>query len=110
MHSTHPSQQSAGDAPRSLLPTGERRARLRRWRAIKDKISKYGISFAGISVVLAFATIFVYLFSEVGPLFSSASVEQKTSYQSPSAQPLHSSIERYGEVGLTVSSDAKLQF
>jgi phosphate transport system permease protein len=110
MHSTHPSQQSAGDSPRSLLPTGERRARLRRWRAIKDKISKYGISFAGISVVLAFATIFVYLFSEVGPLFSSASVEQKTSYQSPSAQPLHSNIERYGEVGLTITSDAQLQF
>lgn len=110
MYSTHSGQQSVGDSARSLLPTGEQRARLRRWRAVKDKVSRYGISFAGISVVLAFATIFVYLFSEVGPLFSSASVKQKTSYQSPALQPLHSSIERYGEIGLTIGADARLQF
>jgi len=94
----------------SLLPTGERRARLRRWRSVKDKLSKYGISFAGISVVLAFATIFVYLFSEVGPLFSSAKVEQQQSYPSPVAKPLFTSMERYGEISLTVSAQAELVF
>ena len=76
-------QQTSTSAPvtarQSLLPSGEKRARLRRWRSFKDKMSKYGIAFAGISVVLAFATIFVYLFSEVGPIFSSASVEKQQS-------------------------------
>ncbi len=95
---------------RSLLPSGERRARLRRWRSLKDKMSRYGIAFAGISVVLAFATIFVYLFSEVGPIFSSASTEQQQSYQSPEKEPLFANLERYGEVGLVANKNGELQF
>ncbi|WP_337842199.1 ABC transporter permease subunit [Rheinheimera sp.] len=111
MHSTQANQEQAEvTSVQSLLPTGESRARLRRWRSAKDKISKYGISFAGISVVLAFATIFVYLFSEVGPMFSSASVEQNKTYQSPVQKPLFSSLERYGEIGLSVTDQAELVF
>ena len=96
--------------PRSLLPSGERRAKLRRWRSFKDKISQYGIAFAGISVVAAFATIFIYLFSEVGPIFSSASIEKQQSFNSVSAKPLFSNLERYGEVGLVADADGLLQF
>ncbi|MBU2179485.1 MAG: phosphate ABC transporter permease, partial [Gammaproteobacteria bacterium] len=94
----------------SLLPSGAHRARLRRWRYLKDKMSKYGIAFAGGSVVFAFATIFVYLFSEVGPIFSSASVEKQQSYPSLDATPLLVNLERYGEVGLVVNPQGKLQF
>ena len=96
--------------PRSLLPSGERRAKLRRWRSFKDKLSQYGIAFAGISVVAAFATIFIYLFSEVGPIFSSASIEKQQSFNSVSAKPLFSNLERYGEVGLVADADGLLQF
>lgn len=111
MHSTNANQKSQEQLfSGSLLPSGERRARLRRWRSVKDKLSKYGISFAGISVVLAFATIFVYLFSEVGPLLSSVSVEQRSQYQSTKEQPIHLSLERYGEIGFSVSKEAKLSF
>ena len=98
------------EPPRSLLPSGERRAKLRRWRSFKDKLSQYGIAFAGISVVAAFATIFVYLFSEVGPIFSSASIEKQQSFNSVSAKPLFSNLERYGEVGLVADADGLLQF
>lgn len=94
----------------SLLPTGEQRARLRRWRSFKDKLSKYGIAFAGISVVAAFATIFIYLFSEVGPIFSSASTAPEQSYQLADQSPLYTNLERYSEVGLTVSAKGQLQF
>ena len=94
----------------SLLPSGERRARLRRWRSLKDQMSRYGIAFAGISVVLAFTTIFVYLFSEVGPIFSSASIEQQQSYQSPEQEPIFANLERYGEVGLLANKAGELQF
>ncbi len=107
-------QQTSTSAPvtprQSLLPTGEKRARLRRLRSFKDKVSKYGITFAGVSVVAAFATIFIYLFSEVGPIFSSASVEAEQSYQISSDKPLYTNLERYSEVGLNVSATGELQF
>ena len=107
-------QQTSTSAPvttrQSLLPSGEKRARLRRWRSFKDKMSKYGIAFAGISVVAAFATIFIYLFSEVGPIFSSASVEAEQSYKIDSDKPLYTNLERYSEVGLNVSAGGELQF
>lgn len=95
---------------RSLLPDGEKRARLRRWRKVKDKLSQYGIAFAGISVVAAFATIFVYLFSEVGPIFSSASLEPEKQYSSQSETPLLTNLERYSEVGMTLDAKSKLHF
>jgi len=110
MQSSQASSASAVPERASLLPSGERRARLRRWRRVKDQLSKYGIAFAGISVVLAFATIFVYLFSEVGPIFSSASVEKQQSYPTVQAQPLFSNLERYGEVGLVADASGSLQF
>ena len=97
----------------SLLPSGERRARLRRWRGIKDNISKYGIAFAGISVVVALATIFIYLFSEVGPMFSSASVEHKARFQHPVANAdnvLMTNLERYSEVGLAIDNTGLMAF
>ena len=104
---------SSAPARQSLLPSGERRARLRRWRSVKDKISQYGIGFAGISVVIALATIFVYLFSEVGPLFSSASVEEKTQHSLPLEADetlLHNSLERYNELGLLVTDKGRIEF
>lgn len=102
--------ENAAPARRSLLPDGEKRARLRRWRKIKDKLSQYGIAFAGISVVAAFATIFVYLFSEVGPIFSSASLEPEQHYASQSETPLLTNLERYSEVGMTLDAKGKLHF
>lgn len=110
MQSSQASPASAVPERTSLLPSGEHRARLRRWRRVKDQLSKYGIAFAGISVVLAFATIFVYLFSEVGPIFSSASVEKEQSYPTVQTQPLFSNLERYGEVGLVADASGALQF
>ena len=101
-------QQAARTSP---LPDAETRARMRRWRSIKDDISRYGISAAGISVVLALALIFVYLFSEVGPLFSSASLAPQSQFQQLDDSPvLHSALERYNELGMTVHQDGRVVF
>ncbi len=62
MQSSQASSASAVPERASLLPSGERRARLRRWRRVKDQLSKYGIAFAGISVVLAFADYFCLIY------------------------------------------------
>lgn len=105
--------EKASVSVRSLLPSGEKRARLRRWRAVKDGISKYGIGFAGISVVIALATIFIYLFSEVGPIFSSAKVDHQHSYQvplMPNEGILHSTLERYNGIGLIATSQGRMHF
>lgn len=104
---------NASRESQSLLPSAERRAKLRRWRSIKDGISKYGIALAGISVVVALATIFIYLFSEVGPLLSSASVEKKSSYTQSIANSdkvLLTNLDRYSEVALAVDNTGTAVF
>lgn len=98
---------------KSALPSGEQRARLRRWRTFKDLLSQYGIAFAGISVVFSLATIFIYLFSEVGPLFSSASIQHEQAYQielNPDEKILHNNLERYNEIGMIVTDLGRIHF
>ncbi|MCA1799687.1 MAG: hypothetical protein LC632_09610, partial [Xanthomonadaceae bacterium] len=68
---------------RQLLPTGEARARRLRWRRTKDGASRWVIGAAGIGVVIALATIFIYLFSEVMPLLRDATVELEQTYPAP---------------------------
>ena len=99
-------------ARKSLLPDARHRAKVRRWRSFKDGVSKYGISLAGISVVLALTLIFVYLFSEVGPLFSSASLEHRNSYETEGVEApvVYTSLERYNELALMVTADGVLRF
>ena len=56
---------TAAAEPRTeLLPSPAQRAKMRRKRNIKDKLSGYGIMTAGIAVVGSLALIFVYLFSQ----------------------------------------------
>ncbi len=97
---------------RQLLPTGEARARLRRWRNFKDRGSKYLIACAGIGVVVALATIFVYLFSEVMPMLRPASVDPVESYAAPGGEgeTVFLATERYREVGVRFTRDARAVF
>lgn len=50
--------------------------RLRKVRALKDKMAASGIAFGGISVILAIVLIFFYLLYEVAPLFQSAHMQK----------------------------------
>lgn len=104
-----------------LMPSAEQRARLRRWRNIKDKISGYGIMTAGIAVVGSLTLIFVYLFSEVTPLLRNASVDIEKTYSLPAIESSGSaaektspaefiSLERYQEIGTSYHKDGTVQF
>ncbi|RZA01382.1 MAG: ABC transporter permease subunit [Moraxellaceae bacterium] len=99
-----------------LMPNAEQRAKLRRWRNIKDKISGYGIMVAGIAVVGSLALIFVYLFSEVMPLLRGASVDVQKTYsitinnQAATSTAEFISLERYEEIGATYHRDGTVQF
>ncbi len=86
---------------------------LRRRRHLKDLGSKYLIATAGIGVVIALATIFVYLFSEVMPMLRPASVEVAERYAAPGsgeAETLFLATDRYVEAGVRFTGDGRVVF
>ena len=110
-----------------LMPSVEQRAKLRRWRNIKDKMNAYGIMTAGIAVVGSLVLIFVYLFSEVIPLLRGASVnvtktyalavneqlidEQVTSNDKGITNAIEFiSLERYEEIGTAYYKSGQVEF
>ncbi len=113
-----------------LMPSLEQRAKLRRWRNIKDKINAYGIMTAGIAVVGSLVLIFVYLFSEVTPLLRGASVDVTSTYELPTSGQVNNgqaggeqlisgatispvkfiSLERYEEIGTAYHENGEIEF
>jgi phosphate transport system permease protein len=97
----------------SRLPDERGRARMRRWRATKDLTSRWFIGAGGISVIVALGLMFVYLFSEVAPLLTPASMERATAYPAPGnpeASTLATSTERFGLVGFRLADDGTATF
>ncbi|EWG99011.1 hypothetical protein Q427_27325 [Halomonas sp. BC04] len=96
------------------MPSPEQRERLRRKRAFRDNASRYGIGAAGIGVVIALGMIFVYLFSEVMPLFKSAQVSTQQTYAIPgvaSDERLeHLTIDRHDTLGASFTDTGRITF
>ena len=97
---------------RHLLPDAAARKKQRSRRALKDKLSAFGISLAGLGVVGALALIFVYLFSEVAPLLRPASIDAQIGYSlpEPEAETVHLTLDRYQEIGMQVTRDGRVIF
>ncbi|HEX4871105.1 MAG TPA: ABC transporter permease subunit [Nevskiaceae bacterium] len=81
-------------------------------RYLKDRLAQAVVWIGGLGVIGALLLIFVYLLSEVQPLFSGASLAERARIRLPGAtvQPLHLSVEEQGEVGLVVGEDATARF
>ena len=98
----------------SLLPSGDRRAALRRWRHAKDRFSRYGVAVGGLGVVIALALIFVYLFYEVLPMLRPADVRSVSAYELPVGMAgdavVDMATERYTEVAGVYSRDGSVTF
>jgi phosphate transport system permease protein len=98
----------------SLLPTAERRQKLRRKRAFRDAFSRYGVGSSGIGVIIALALIFVYLFYETIPLLKPVSVELETEFSVPGdadrAPTLHLTLDRYESIGARFSESGVITF
>ncbi|WP_006788375.1 ABC transporter permease subunit [Thiorhodospira sibirica] len=97
----------------SLLPTGAKRERLRKWRYFKDRFSRYGVAASGLGVVFALALIFIYLFSEVMPVLKPVTITPLHSYAlSPEhgQGTVHLTVERYQEVGAQWSDTGEVRF
>jgi phosphate transport system permease protein len=108
------SQRPMSGQGRSLLPGPEQRERLRRKRTLRDNLSRYGIGAAGIGVVIALGMIFVYLFSEVMPLFKSAQVTTQQTYAIPGVESgetlQHLTIDRYDTLGASFTDTGRITF
>jgi phosphate transport system permease protein len=97
----------------ATLANETRRERMRKWRQVKDKSSKGIVSLGGGSVIVALGLMFVYLFSEVVPMFLPASVERVATYDPPgnaAAETLHLSMERYRQVARRVAADGTVTY
>ncbi|HEY0974819.1 MAG TPA: ABC transporter permease subunit [Solimonas sp.] len=83
-----------------------------RARYLKDSMARWVVWTGGLGVIAALMLIFVYLLSEVMPLFSGAAFEGRQTFAMPgsAAETLHVSAEEQGEVGLRVTRDGDVVF
>jgi len=96
-----------------LLPAGEQRARLRKWRGFKDHAARYSIATFGVAVIVCLGLIFVYLFSEVLPMFLPASAETRANYVSPGGNPamtVNIASDRHRSLAVRFTDDRRAVF
>jgi phosphate transport system permease protein len=95
-----------------LLPDLASRVILRKKRARRDKLARWGITTAGYGVVVALLTIFVYLFYEVAPILRGATVDQQYQYEVPEQQSATARLllDRYEILGIQYTRDAEAVF
>lgn len=107
-----PDLPAPGKSNKSLLPDTQRRQVLRKKRMRRDKMSRWGITAAGYGVVLALATIFIYLFYEVSPILRGAAVTPQDSYVIPdaSAHTYRLLLDRYEELGIQYTDRGEAVF
>lgn len=100
--------------PESLMPQAQQRAKLRRIRKLKDRLSHWGVATAGIAVVGALGLIFFYLFAEVMPLLKGAKVTPLTQYSTQvtgvTSPTVYQTLERYEQIGANYSESGQVQF
>lgn len=94
-----------------LLPSGDAAQRRHRIRTGMDTLTRYGIGFGGISVIIAITLIFFYLAWVVIPLFKSAEIDQSTAISIPGeGSTVFYSVEEQAEMAIRVSNNGKLYF
>lgn len=81
-------------------------------RYIKDRLAKVVVLIGGIGVIAALLLIFVYLLSEVAPLFAGAEFKPRQPFPVPSdgSTSLYVAAEEQGEVGLRAGASGEVDF
>jgi phosphate transport system permease protein len=81
-------------------------------RYIKDGLARWVVWVGGLGVIGALLLIFVYLLSEVIPLFAPAHFEPRQVLSLPGdrEQTLYVAAEEQGEVGMRVSASGEISF
>lgn len=95
----------------SALRDDAARGRLYRWRRFKDVLSRYIVGIGGISVIISLTLIFVYLFSEVGPMLMPPDVEPVAEYQMPGeGRTVALSMDRFRTIAFRLAEDGSANF
>ena len=87
--------------------------RHRHWRHIKDILTRYLMSFGGISVIIAIVLIAFYLLYVVLPMFKPAHIELRSEYKAPGGtqyETLYYAMEEQHEIGLRITSTGEAVF
>ncbi len=99
-------QQPASD---SALLEDAARARRYRIRRFKDILSRYVVGIGGIGVIISLALIFIYLFTEVGPMLMSAHAEKVADHPVPGeGRTVALSTDRFRSLGFRLGDDGSI--
>jgi len=81
-------------------------------RYIKDNLAKWVVWIGGLGVIVALMLIFIYLLSEVAPLFRGAELKQRQEFALPGGQgkTLYFAAEEQGEVGMRLMDSGAVAF
>ncbi|MEH6565917.1 MAG: ABC transporter permease subunit [Halopseudomonas sp.] len=83
-------------------------------RHFKDHFTRWYVAIGGLGVIVAVLLIFLYLLSEVLPLFGGADMEQRERYSTgwleQADPPLMLAMEEQGEVAIRVSAAGNVSF
>ncbi len=87
-------------------------AKSNRLRYLKDSAARYVVLTGGLGVIVALLLIFVYLVSEVGPLFVGADLKARQTYALPggTGATLHVAAEEQGEMGMRLLASGEAVF
>ncbi len=83
----------------------------RKWREIKDVVTRYLMAFGGVSVILAIVLIAFYLFYVVVPMFGPAHIEKIAAFSvpgEPQAETLLYAMEEQREIGLRITTSNRV--
>lgn len=96
------------------LPTvGEQVRKLRKLRYGIDRFAKAAISLGGIGIIATLLLIFIYLLQEVIPLFRSATIDERSSFQlteTSASETLYLGIEEQASVGVRLDGSGEFSF
>ena len=81
-----------------------------RLRIFIDKAFAALMAVGGVAVIIAISLIFLYLFYVVMPLFQQAEVEHRGEVGISEARTLHTTLDEYAEIGLSVREDGSYRF
>ncbi|MDC9527285.1 ABC transporter permease subunit [Pseudoalteromonas sp. Angola-30] len=82
-----------------------------RSRLFKDRFAKWGISAGGVMVLIALLLIFFYLLYVVQPIFESAKVEKRNSFNVANAEQIVGlGVEEQTEVAFLLSQQGEVDF
>ena len=106
-HTNHTATDAEAATPEDVLSGRSARERL---RIVVDKAFAAVMAIGGIAVIIAISLIFLYLFYVVLPLFQRVQIENGGRVEVGERRTLHTTLDEYAEIVLSVGDDGSYRF